>query len=142
VHVETGFSRATKLAIRTRAGSGDPAEAYCEACPRWLGRYLGQVQHRGARKSGGSRLRNNIANGVLLCGTSETLCHGLCEDRDRDMEGAGFWFREGLKPLSLEIPIMLHDRSGGGVKVWLDDFGNYLDAQGCILAFGALAGAP
>lgn len=35
-------------------------------------------------------------------------------------------------------PFMLHDRSGGGLLVWRDDLGNYTDAQGCILAFGAL----
>ena len=70
----TGFSAAVKLAIRTRAGQGDPNAASCEACGRWLGRG-GEVQHIQARGMGGSRRRNVVTNGVLLCARHHTLVH-------------------------------------------------------------------
>lgn len=127
---QTGFSPAVKLLIRTRAGQGDPENACCEACGRWLGRYGGQCQHIQARQMGGSRHRNTASNGVLLCGTPQSLCHGLCESRDEGMHAAGFWLRSDEDPQ----PVMLHDSSGGGVTVRLDDLGNYLDLAGTILS--------
>ena len=117
---ETGFSAAVRLAIRERAGGGDVNDARCESCNVWLGRYGGQVQHIVARMIGGSRRRNNISNGCLLCGNSLTGCHGLCEARDEHMRAMGFW-RKSTDPPS---PLMLHGEQGG-VTVWLDDEGGY-----------------
>ena len=121
------FSPKTRLAIRARAGNGDPFDARCEACGKWLGRHGGEIQHRRARKAGGSRdpLLGSAQNGVLLCGpsTDRRTCHGRCEDRgDEHMHGMGFWLRDGEDPS--ETPVMLHGIQGG-VTVWLTADGGY-----------------
>jgi hypothetical protein len=98
----TGFSARVKLAVRTRAGAGDPGDAECENCGHWLGRAGGQVQHRHARKAGGSRdpVTNTAANGGLLCGTPDDprTCHGKCEKRDPLMRARGWWIETGTGP--------------------------------------------
>ena len=121
----TGFPAAVKLAVRTRAGQGDPDAASCEACGIWLGREGGQIQHRVARGMGGTSLAVNssAANGALLCGTPFERCHGLCEKRDEGMNEEGFWLRAGEDPL--ETPILLQSRYGSGVTVWLGMDGEY-----------------
>lgn len=121
----TGFPRPVKLAIRTRAGNGDLDEACCEACGRWLGRYGGQCQHRDARGLGGTSLplTDSAANGVLLCGTPSTGCHGLCERRDARMNRRGFWLKHGQAPD--ETPILLHRAHGSAIARWLTEDGKY-----------------
>jgi hypothetical protein len=130
---ETGFSPATRLLCRTRAGNGDIADCACEACGRHLGEYGGEIQHRNARRMGGSKLRNNIANGAALCADRDgpnplrddgRSCHRRCEDRDEDMHAEGWWLEYGENPL--EVPVMLHGRDGG-ITVRLDDLGGYQD---------------
>lgn len=118
---ETGFTPATKLLIRTRAGNGDPDQARCEATGVWLGRHGGEIQHRNARRLGGSRLRNNVANGVLL----SKAAHRLAESRSAHMHAAGMWLLSTED--SLQEPIMLHGLQGG-VTVWLTDDGQYADS--------------
>jgi hypothetical protein len=65
---------------------GDAEDAVCENCGIHLGRYGGQIQHRHARKNGGSRnpVTGGMANAGLLCGTPDDprTCHGKCEKRD------------------------------------------------------------
>jgi hypothetical protein len=117
---ETGFSATVRLAVRKRAGGGDVNDARCESCNIWLGRYGGQVQHIVARMIGGSRKRNGITNGCLLCGNSLTGCHGLCEARSEHMRARGFW-RKSSDPV---IPLMLHGEQSG-VLVHLTPEGGY-----------------
>jgi hypothetical protein len=124
---ETGFPPRVKLAIRARAGNGDPDDAVCELCPAWLGRHGGEIQHRAARGAGGCRDKviNGPANGALLC----RPCHRDCEARDRHlgMDGAGFWILHGTTPEfdPRNVPVMWHARAGSGVTLWLDDRGGY-----------------
>lgn len=124
---DTGFSAATKLLIRTRAGNGDPEKAMCEACGViWLGLHGGQIQHIYARGQGGSKvwLYSSAANGAALCGTPYTGCHGLCEDRNAGMNEAGFWRRRNRREKPGDYPVMLHGIQGG-VVVWLRPDGSY-----------------
>jgi 5-methylcytosine-specific restriction enzyme A len=97
---ETGFPRAVKLLARTRAGNGDPEEARCECCGKWLGRIGGEIQHRVARGYGGSRspVINGICNAVLLCGNRYEGCHGKAEDRKPEMKDGGFYIPDGKGP--------------------------------------------
>jgi hypothetical protein len=122
---DAGFSREVKLAVRTRAGNGDPDNARCEATGVWLGRHGGEVQHRAARLSGGRGAKapwwfHTPANAALL----SCEAHRLAESRDREMgpDGQGFWLRS-TQDASAE-PIMLHDE-GGGTTVWLGADGTY-----------------
>lgn len=117
----TGFSDAVKLAVRARAGGGDPDQARCEATGVWLGRYGGEIQHRDARGMGGTSLplTNSIMNAVLL----SPEAHRLAESRDRRMNAQGFWLRNGEDPA--ETPIMLQSQYGSGVTVWLTPQGGY-----------------
>lgn len=119
---ETGFSRAVKLGVRTRAGNGDPDEACCEATGVWLGRYGGEIQHRDARGMGGTSdpVTNSIVNAVLL----STEAHRLAESRDEGVNAEGFWLRNGEDPAL--TPILLHSEHGSGITVWLDSTGHYL----------------
>jgi len=123
---ETGFSRAVKLAVRTRAGSGDVNEARCECCGIWLGRYGGQVQHIVARGMGGtsSPVLKTAANAALLCGTAQSGDHGLAESRDREMGAKGFWLPQGTDPRT--VPMMLASEHGSGITVWRSEDGRYL----------------
>ena len=118
----TGFPASVRLAVRKRAGGGDVNDARCESCNIWLGRYGGDIQHIQARGMGGSRLRNAITNGVLLCSpsTDKRTCHGLCEARDEHMRAMGFW-RFSTDPV---IPLMLHGEQSG-VLVRLTPEGGY-----------------
>ena len=123
---ETGFSRAVKLAVRTRAGNGDVNEARCECCGIWLGRYGGQVQHIVARGMGGtsSPVLKTAANAALLCGTAQSGDHGLAESRDREMGAKGFWLPQGTDPRT--VPMMLASEHGSGITVWRSEDGRYL----------------
>ncbi len=124
---ETGFPRAVKLLIRTRAGGGDPEQAVCECCGKWLGRSGGEVQHRLARKMGGSRnpVVNGVTNGVLLCGNRYEDCHKRCEDRDPAMEAAGFWIRDGKGPDHDPrlVPLLVRTSTGEIAPCWLTEDG-------------------
>jgi hypothetical protein len=122
---DTGFPQSVKLAVRIRAGNGDPDEARCEACGRWLGRRGGNVHHRINRQMGGSKYRNTVQNAGLLCGTPLTLCHGDATAMDRDMLGAGWVLDSGQDPA--QEPVMLFDASGGGRIAWLAADGTYAD---------------
>jgi len=94
----TEFSRAVRLAVRTRAGSGDPDQAVCEACGTWLGGDRGQFQHIVARGMGGSGdpLIGSAANAALMSGTPQSGCHGRAEAGDAEMYG--FWLPFGTDP--------------------------------------------
>jgi hypothetical protein len=122
---DTGFSQATKLAVRTRAGHGDADCASCEACGRHLGRLGGQVHHRLNRQMGGSKLRNGIQNAALLCGTPDdySTCHGKATRLNAHMKGAGWVLESGQDP-ALES-VMLHSAGGGGMTAWLAADGSY-----------------
>ena len=118
---ETGFPPAMRLQIRTRAGNGDPENAICECCGRWLGRYGGQCHHRLGRQAGGSRRRNRLSNGLLACGTPFTGCHGEATAFRQHMKDKGFVLNSGQDPAM--VPVRLH---GGNRRVWLSDDGGYL----------------
>ena len=124
----TGFSARVKLAVRARAGGGEPDDAACEACRRWLGRYGGQVQHIVARGAGGTSnpVLATVVNAALLCGTPQDkkTCHGLAEARDPGMRAKGFWLPRGTDP-RLE-PMTLASRYGPGVLAWRSEDGEYL----------------
>jgi hypothetical protein len=130
----SGFSRKVILTVRARAGGGDPDEARCEACGRWLGKAgggdRGQVQHRRARKAGGSRdpVTNGPANAGLLCGTPQDprTCHGKCEKRDPLMKANGWWIEMGSGPEHdpRRVPVILHSDDA---PWWLGEDGRYLD---------------
>jgi hypothetical protein len=126
---ETGFPAPVKLAVRVRAGQGDAEQACCESCGRWLGRYGGEVQHRLARKAGGTRSRviNGKANGALLCGNRYEGCHKLAEDRDEDMRRRGWWIRDGRGPDHDPRLVPVEFVSAHGLKrtVWLAEDGSY-----------------
>jgi hypothetical protein len=136
------FTAKVKLQCRTRAGGGEAGNARCESCGCWLGPDGGQIQHRLARGSGGSRnpLVSSLANAALLCGTSVTpSCHGDAESRDpeRRMREKGFVILHGEGPEfdPRFVAIELHSMFGGGMSVWLaedgigDDGNGYLFSQ-------------
>lgn len=117
----TGFPPAMRMQIRTRAGNGDPENAICECCGRWLGRYGGQCHHRLGRQSGGSRRRNRLPNGLLACGTPFTGCHGEATAFRQHTKDKGFVLNSGQDPAT--VPVRLY---GGDRPVWLGDEGGYL----------------
>ena len=119
---ETGFSRKTKLQVRTRAGNGSADDAMCEACGAGLGRRHGECQHLVARGMGGTSnpLLSTTANAALLCRD----CHRTAESRDREMGARGFWLPQGTDPRL--VPMMLASEHGSGVLVWRGVNGEYL----------------
>jgi hypothetical protein len=128
------FTARVKLLVRTRAGQGYAGDAVCEACGRYLGNGAGdhgQIQHRHARKSGGSRdpVTNGVANAALLCGSSldPRSCHGKCEARDPFMQERGWWIETGAGPEfdPRYVAVVLHS----GAARWLGADGRYLDTM-------------
>lgn len=121
---DTGFSAKVKLAVRTRAGNGEAADASCEACGRFLGLRGGQVHHRIDRGMGGSRLRNGIQNASLLCGVPNdyTTCHGKATRGDAHMRAQGFVLDTGQNPAAESILLHGLDR---GDQMWLTADGGY-----------------
>ena len=121
---ETGFSDAVKALCRARAKS------CCEACGMWLGERGGQIQHRLARGTGGSKdpVIASVVNASLLCGTPATGDHGLAESRDARMHKEGFWLEHGQDPAA--EPILWHAPGAGrGVRKWLTPEGGYSDTE-------------
>jgi hypothetical protein len=114
---DTGFSRAVRALVWARSGG------YCEACGTWLGDHGGQLQHRLARRAGGSRdaVISGAANAARLCGTPQSGCHGLCEARSEHMHAAGWWLASWQDPLA--EPVLVHG-AGSGVTLTAD--GGYL----------------
>lgn len=121
------FSRAVRALIRKRAGNGDPGEACCEACSRWLGLRGGQIQHIQARGEGGSRdpLLGTPVNGALLCGTPQSLCHGACEARDLKYYRAGFWIWKWEAVGSRQLYVGFAAPGHTGTPWWLLPDGTY-----------------
>lgn len=117
---DTGFSAAVKLAVRTRAGDGDPEQALAECCGIWLGRYGGEIQHIIARGSGGTSRPgiSSIRNAALMCRPD----HALAENRDPELYERGFW-RCNAEEVGA-APLMLHGRDGGFTR-WLTEDGGY-----------------
>jgi hypothetical protein len=120
----TGFSERVVLAIRARAGDGDPDDAVCEACGMWLGRHLGEVQRRLAW--GGRDSSLPMVNTVLLCGSGllrATGCCGRAAMCDPQFNAWGFWLRCSEDPA--ETPIQRHGVKRPGLTVWLAADGTY-----------------
>jgi 5-methylcytosine-specific restriction protein A len=118
---DTGPSPAVRKLIRDREGM------LCGACGVCVTDRPFSIQHRQARGMGGTAdpAANLPSNLVLLCGsaTSPGGCHLLCEDRDPDMHGRGFWLWSWENPA--EVGIMLASEAGSGQTVRLDDLGGY-----------------
>lgn len=125
-----GFPARVRLAVRARAGDGEPDAAACEACGHWLGRHGGQVHHIIDRGMGGCALPvvNGPANAALLCGNPFEGCHGLATAFDPGIGARGFWLSHGADPL--REPMTLHT----GARVYRSPDGRYLDAPGAVAA--------
>lgn len=91
------------------------------ACTWW------SLQHRLARGQGGG---NEAWNLIAMCGSAVTGCHGLCEARDREMQARGYWLESWQYPRAEPVMICGED---GGVTVWLDDSGHYIDEDGNVI---------
>ena len=115
---DTGFSPEVKLAVRKRAGLGDPVVALCEPCGIWLGCNRGQVRPRVELFRGGG---NPVVNAVLLCGDYCSGCCSLAMARDPAVHASGWWLTSDQDP-RLQ-PVMLHRRRGPAV--WLTESAGY-----------------
>lgn len=86
----------------------------CAMCGRTIGGSRGinwSVHHRWPRGMGGSSepFINLPSNGVLLCGSGTTGCHGYLESHRSDAEKLGFIIRSGvMRPHQIEIKHFLH----------------------------------
>ncbi|GAA2577821.1 hypothetical protein GCM10009862_16420 [Microbacterium binotii] len=100
----TGFDRDTLFAIWDRDGGR------CFKCGRRLVfEYRGidwSAHHRSPRQMGGSKVWwiNQAANGLLLCGSGVTGCHGWVEANRREAEIQGFIVRRGIR-LPVDVPV-------------------------------------
>lgn len=82
-------------------------------------------QHRRARGAGGSKdpLTASVSNGVLMCGSATTDCHGYVEGHGTAALTLGFRVPQGIDPATVPIRIA---RQGW---VYLDAHGGYLLAK-------------
>jgi hypothetical protein len=85
------------------------------------------VQHRRARGMGGTRRREvgEHPNGVALCGSGTTGCHGWAEANPRDAELLGWALDAGADPLVEPY----RDRTYGWRRVLPDGGHAYVDEE-------------
>jgi hypothetical protein len=101
----TGFSRDVLFAI------WDRDRGRCFKCGRGLvfehRQYGWSAHHRSPRQNGGSKAWwiNLSANGILLCGSGVSGCHGEIEARRRDAEIDGYIVRRGIR-LPADVPVV------------------------------------
>jgi hypothetical protein len=103
----TGFDKATSDAILEREG-------HC--CGRCGGALWGErgldysIQHRRARGMGGTDRPDTNApqNGIALCGSATTGCHGYVEAHPEEAEADGYRVPQGGDPLMFPVVHFLH----------------------------------
>lgn len=95
----SGFTAKTRELIVTRD------DARCKRCGR--GVYPGSysIHHRRARGMGGSSdpATNSAANGVVLCGSGTTGCHGWVEAHRDTSRQLGFLVYQGHDPATVPV---------------------------------------
>lgn len=106
----TGFTPATRALILER-------DQGCVVCGREDGL---NIHHRAPRGMGGSKAPwvNRASNGITVCGSGVTGCHGEIEANRSWAEVKGYIVRRGLN-LPVNVPVE-HTRYG---DVWLTDAG-------------------
>lgn len=93
-----GFTNKQRQAIYQREDQA------CGWCGKWA--QGGSIQHRVARGMGGTRRKVTLADGVLLCGSGTTGCHGLVESEPAKAETYGYRLRQGCE--AHRMPIFIH----------------------------------
>jgi len=103
----SAFSRATVDVLRDRSGDR------CELC----GGPAGNSHHRRPRGMGGSRdpQTDLPSNGLRICGSGTTGCHGLIEQDRAWARDLGYLVRQGVDPAT--VPVVL--RQPGGHLDWV-----------------------
>lgn len=109
----TGPSREVREAVMKRD------KWRCVRCGRDVTSYGANFQHRKPRGMGGTRDAsiNKPSNGIVLCGSGTTGCHGWVETHRAESHEAGWsipWWQDPL-----EVPVLYPD----GNKYLLDDEG-------------------
>jgi hypothetical protein len=74
----------------------------------------GSRHHRKLKSRGGG---DEVSNGVLLCGSGTTGCHGWVHANPKQAEEKGWMISSGGDPKLIPIVHAIHG------KVWLDDEG-------------------
>lgn len=82
------------------------------------------VHHRCPRSSGGTRRLwvNEAANGLLLCGSGTTGCHGWVESNRAEARVQGFLVSANGRLNASEVAVTRHALLG---SVWLEDDGTW-----------------
>lgn len=94
------FNDGTRLLIIERDG------CRCVRCGKDLSRGGFNIQHRRARGMGGSRLATtaSAANGILLCGSGTTGCHGWVEVHREEARVNGWGVSQWEEPG--DVPVL------------------------------------
>lgn len=120
----TGFSKPVEALIIARDLGN------CARCGRHvvhLQRGIAwSIHHRRSRGMGGTSIEwvNGAANGIILCGSGTTGCHGEVERRDVDAYASGFLIRRGVQKAD-EVAIR-HKTLG---LVYLTDGGGWVPVE-------------
>lgn len=109
----TGFTPKTRALILQRDGG-------CFMCGTTTSL---NVHHRTARGMGGAKAAwiNKASNGITLCGSGVTGCHGRVEAYRAWAESQGLIVRRGVT-LPAHVPVT-HPQLG---ELWLTDDGRYV----------------
>ena len=118
----TGPDSLTRAAVLLRDG------ARCVCCGLSVIGQQYSLQHRGARRMGGTRNSHSSCscNLITMLGSGNTLCHGRVESkRDPHDKGRGYSLESWQVPAL--VPVMLFDASGNGATKYLSCDAEYLD---------------
>jgi len=109
-----------KFTTRAREVIYERAGRACERCPRSGGPF--SIHHRRPRGMGGTKdpAAGGVPNGVLLCGSGTTGCHGEVEANRVQALADGWLVPQGTDPATVPI----RHRTLG--VVWLSEDGMYL----------------
>lgn len=116
----SGFSTQTRQVVVLRSGG------MCERCGRVMDDWTPfSVHHRRPRGMGGDKspTTNSALNGLNLCGSGTTGCHGWVETHRAEALDLGLLVSRYANPA--EVPVLLAHG-----WVFLDAFGNYIPTEG------------
>lgn len=90
----------TAFTVKTRRAVIDRDRGICQWCGDTVQVDYYSLQHRRARGMGGSKdpVSSSPANGVVMCGTGTTGCHGYVEAHPAEAIERGFRVPQGRNP--------------------------------------------
>lgn len=112
-----------KFTVKQRAVMFERARGCCEVCGCRLREKGWNAHHRAGRGMGGTRREVTCADGLVVCGSGTTGCHGLIERERKWALDNGFLVSRWADAAA--VPVLVRGAwarlTPQGTVTWLDD---------------------